>query len=113
MASQWDADSVGKMLAQKAASSGGKVSANVFFDDSVPADELPQVAKRAIETAATRVGKAAKVEIGPVHRLAKSVSVSGDPAVIAELGRLENVKTVLPSEVDDIYPKPVKVKIVE
>lgn len=113
MANQWGAANLGKILTKQAASSGGKVSANVFFHDSVSADELPKAAERAIKRAATRAGKSPAVEIGPVHRIAKSVSVTGDPTVIAELARVQDVKTVLPSEIDDIYPKPVRAKIIK
>jgi hypothetical protein len=34
--------------------------------------------------------------------------VIGDPDVIAELVTVSPVKTVLPSEIEDIYPKPTR-----
>jgi hypothetical protein len=112
MASEWSAKRVREMLEKNAASSG-QASANVFFHDSVSADQLHDVAQQAITQAAKRLGRPPSLKVGPVHRLAKSVSVKGDPSLIAELSNLENVKAILPSEIDDIYPKPVRTRVVE
>ena len=106
--SEWSAENVRRMLKSKAV--GGKVAAQVFFQDGVSGDRLPDAARQAISEAAARVGNAGQVEVGKVHRIAKSVSVKGDPDVIAELANAPGVKTVLPSEIDDIYPKPVTSK---
>lgn len=111
-APDWSPAAVNALLRKQAAGSS-RASANVFFTDSVAADKLSEVAKEAIGTAAAHMGKPASVEIGRVHRLAKSVSVKGDPDIIAELWKSDNVKTILPSEIDDILPKPVKKKIVK
>jgi len=108
----WSADSIRKMLKKQASSPDG-AAANVFFHASVPGTDLAGAAKQAIEQAAKRLGRSASVTVGKVHQLAKSVSVKGDPDVIAELSNLEMVKSVLPSEIKDIYPKPVKRKPVE
>jgi len=109
---EWSADSVRQQL-RKTASPEGGASANVFFHDSVPAAQLAAAAQKAIEQAAERVGRSAGVTVGKIHQLAKSVSVRGDPDVIAELFNLDSVKSILPSQIDDIYPKPVKRKPVE
>jgi hypothetical protein len=97
-------------MLRNTASAGEGASANVFFHDSVPADALTDAAKKAIEQASKRVGRPGEVTVGRVHRLAKSVSVRGDPDIIAELSNLDGVKSILPSQVEDIYPRPVKSK---
>jgi hypothetical protein len=112
MALEWSAKRVREMLEQNAAGSG-QASANVFFHDSVSADQLSDAAQQAVAQAAKRLGRPATLKVGLVHRLAKSVSVKGDPALIAELSNLENVKAILPSEINDIYPKPVRKRVVE
>ena len=48
------------------------------------------------------------VEIGKIHRLAKSFSVRAAPSVIRRMTDLEPVKAVLPSEIEDVMIKPVK-----
>jgi hypothetical protein len=113
MSSEWSAHDIRKKLELGAAGTG-RVSANVFFRDTVSADQLSAAAHDAIEQAAKRLGcSAPDVSVGRVHRLAKSVSVNGDPALIAELSNAGTVKTILPSEINDIYPKPVRKKIIE
>lgn len=105
---EWSSESVNRQL--KNNSRGGSASANVFFDQSIPAEKLSEAATAAIKETAQRIGKPASVSVGRVHKLAKSVSVSGDPEIIAELQSVGPVKAVLPSEVEDILPKPTKVK---
>jgi hypothetical protein len=109
---EWSAERVREMLRKQASSEGG-VAANVFFHASVPGDQLAELAKKAIDQAAKRINSSAKVKVGKIHLLAKSVSVKGDPDVIAELTNLDSVKSILPSQIDDIHPKPVKRKLVE
>jgi hypothetical protein len=113
MPSEWSPEQIRKML-ELGAAAAGSVSANVFFKDAVSADELSAAADDAIKQAAKRLGRAAPdATVGRVHRLAKSVSVRGDPELIAELSNADTVKTILPSKIEDIYPKPVQKKIVE
>jgi hypothetical protein len=109
---EWSAERIRAMLKEKASPTEG-VAANIFFGASVPGDQLADAAQQAIEAAAKRVGSSAQVKVGKVHQLAKSVSVKGDPDVIAELQNVAGVKSVLPSEIDDIYPKPVRQKPVK
>jgi hypothetical protein len=92
---------------ERAASSNGQVSANVFFGEDVPAEDLTQAVERACAEAAAKTG-GAKPTVGKVRSLAKSVSVTGDPETIAALAEVKDVKAVLPSAIEDIYPKPVR-----
>jgi hypothetical protein len=106
---EWSPEAVRRQLKKTAAERAeGSVNAQVFFDESVSADYLPKAAERAITEAAARVGRSACVKVSRVHKLANSVSVIGDPDVIAELVTVSPVKTVLPSEIEDIYPKPTR-----
>jgi hypothetical protein len=95
-----------RQLRQKAAPGEG-VAAQVFFDGSVPPDRLAETANAAMQQAAARTGRKPSLRIGKVHPLANSVSVRGDPDLIADLMEHNQVTSVLPSEIDDIYPKPV------
>src|SRR5262249_57825250 len=47
--------------------------------------------------------------IGRVSNLAKSFSLTAEPAVFDGLARHPRIKSILPSEIADIYPKPTKV----
>jgi len=113
MSSESDSEDIRKALENKAGV-GGRVSANVFFHSKISADALNAAAQSAIKQVAKKLGRSASdVSVGRIHRLAKSVSVDGDPDFIAELSNIDDVKTILPSEVDDVYPKPAKKRIVE
>lgn len=109
---EWSPARIREMLKKQASPDDG-VAANVFFHASVPSAQLADLAKTAIDQAARRLKSSGTVEIGKIHQLAKSVSVKGDPDVIAEMLNQENVKSILPSQIEDIYPKPVERKRVE
>jgi hypothetical protein len=102
----WRPDKVRDVL-KKAAAASGEASANVFFQTSVSAEELPVAARTAIDMASAKTGQS-KPTIEHIHALAKSVSVRGDPDTIAEMASAENVRAILPSEIEDIYPRPIK-----
>lgn len=109
MANQWSPEGLRKALKKEAASTG-TATANVFFQELISPDQLSGAAQQAIEQASVKTGRA-KPEISRVHKLAKSVSVKGDPDTIAEMANAPGVKTILPSQVEDIYPKPVKRRV--
>jgi hypothetical protein len=112
MSSEWSGKDLLEVL--KANGAGGQASANVFFDDSVSADQLAVAAQQAIEQAGNQLGLSSPdATVGHVRRLAKSVSIKGDPALIAGLSKVANVKAILPSEIPDIYPKPVKKRVIK
>jgi hypothetical protein len=103
---EWSTDKVRDAL-KKAAAESGQASANIFFEPSVSAEQLPEAARTAIDKASAKTGTS-KPTIERIHRLSRSVSVRGDPDTIAEMARAENVKAILPSEIDDIYPRPIR-----
>ena len=104
-----DVESVRRDLKEKA-DSENRVRAVVFFNEVAPGSSLPETAKKAIDEAAAKIGKRGSVTIGSVRQSANSASVVGDADAIAEVQSDARVKAVLPSEIDDIYPKPVGVR---
>jgi hypothetical protein len=88
---------------------GGQVAAQIFLHDDTPASDLPDVAKKIVSAAKQKVGKTATAELGKVHQLAKSFSLRADLDTLTAVAKMPDVKTILPSEVTDIFPRPVKV----
>lgn len=107
--SAWATENVLKQLEERTPA-GQAVSAQVFLADTVPAEELAVVAKQIVEAATESAGEPSQpVEIGKIHRLAKSFSVKAAPSVIRELSNLGRVKAVLPSEIQEgMLIRPVK-----
>lgn len=107
--SEW---STHEMLAQLRANTteGEPVSAQVFLHDDASADDLPQLAKSIISAAKKKVGSAATAELGKVHQLAKSFSIQADVDTLAAVANAPGVKTILPSQISDVLPKPRDVK---
>ena len=99
--SQWTKTQVLKHLREKA-QTGEPVKAQVFLNED--AGDVSAVVKT--------IEKAAKtpLQVGKIHKLAKSFSVTADPEALAAIADMPNVKSVLPAEIDDIYPKPLNVK---
>ena len=102
----WSIENVKEQLRRHSGSDG--VSAQVFLNDKVSADQLGATVTAAIEKVGSRLpGRPHDVVLGRINRLAKSVSVRGDAETIGELMREKQIKAVLPSQMADIYPHPV------
>ncbi|MEA2760167.1 MAG: hypothetical protein QOH65_2780 [Methylobacteriaceae bacterium] len=106
---EWSPESIREKL-KRSASPGVGASAQVFLHESVPAGSLSEVLTRMVSAAEKKIGRSASVQVGKLHPLAKSASVTGDPDVIAAMASDSQVKAILPSVIDDIYPKPLNVK---
>jgi hypothetical protein len=106
--SQW---ATANVLAQLRARAGdkGKIAAQVFLHDDSPANDLSDMAQKIVSAAKQKVGKEATAELGKVHQLAKSFSLQADVDTLAAIADMPDVKTILPSEVTDILPRPTKV----
>jgi hypothetical protein len=91
------------------AGEGGQAAAQIFLHDDTPASDLPDVAKKIVSAAKQKVGKTATAELGKVHQLAKSFSLRADVDTLTAVANMPDVKTILPSEITDIFPRPVKV----
>jgi hypothetical protein len=104
---EWDKKSVVERL--RAQSQGSKpVAAQVFLTGEKASGNLSELAQELVKTAASAAeGKVAA--LGRVSNLAKSFSLTAHPDVFAALAKDPAVKSILPSEIDDIYPKPVKI----
>ena len=109
---EWTIGNVIKELRAKARPGEG-VSVQVFLKDDVADDQVHAVVQDIVGGLKDRVKSKVPVALGKVHRMAKSFSVTADPDTMAAIAASPAVKTILPSEIEDVYPKPVKRKTVE
>ena len=107
--SDWSKADVLKRL-RASARPGQPVRAQVFLNDDVGPDDLQAEIEKIVKTAQKRSKAESAPEVGKIYKMAKSFSVNADPETIAALSDLPEVKSVLPAEISDIYPKPVKAK---
>jgi hypothetical protein len=108
---RWEGDAVVRRLRQ--ATKPGRPSAvQVFLNDDVSANDLPEKAKEIVTAMSASLNLPANaIKLGKVFRSAKSFSVSTDIAdVFDALAKRGDVKSILESEQPDILPKPSKVK---
>ncbi|MFL4971947.1 MAG: hypothetical protein ACJ8DQ_03015 [Xanthobacteraceae bacterium] len=104
--SEW---TIPEVLARLRESGKGKpVQAHVFLSDDVPAEQLPDLARQMITAAKKKVGEHAAAELGKIHGLAKSFSLKADVDTLSAVAKMPNIKAILPSEVEDVFPRPVK-----
>jgi hypothetical protein len=94
---------------RRQAQATGTAAAQVFLTDAGTEADLADTVRRAVDEAAQAAGTASKPSIGRISPLAKSFSLTAEPEVFAALVRHPGIKSILPSVVPDIYPKPVKV----
>jgi len=102
---QWSVPEVLEKLRARTAK-GAAVSAQVFLHDDTPAENLQKVAEKIVDAARKKVGKHATAELRKVHQLAKSFSIQADVDTLSAVANTPEVKTILPSEIPDILPKP-------
>ena len=102
---EWSASEVLARL-RAGAEQGQPVSVQVFLHDDVPAKGLQQTAKKIVDAAKKKVGKHASAELHKVHQLAKSFSLKADLDTLTAVAGAPGVKTILPSDIPDILPKP-------
>jgi hypothetical protein len=87
----------------------GVVTAQVFLHDTFLHDAAGDLAQAARNLLAAAGASTDKASIGRVSNLAKSFSLTASPDVFAALARLPAVKAILPSQIDDVYPKPTRI----
>jgi hypothetical protein len=96
---------VAKLLAE---AEGARVSAVLFLDGSIPAGDIEKRVHHLIDEAEqAKVESSGPAKIRQVNKYAKSVALEADRGVLEAICRSADVKTVLPSEVEDIHPRPV------
>jgi hypothetical protein len=99
-----DVDSVLDSIAARTPP-GQDARLQVFLHGSVSPAKTADLARTIVTSAAARAGHAPSVV--SVQKLARSFLVSGDVKDLRAIARHADVKTVLPSEIADAYPKPV------
>jgi hypothetical protein len=105
----WKTEAVIDQLRTQARESG-EAAAQIFLQGPDAGGDLAEVARKLVGAASgTAKGKSHKASIGRVSKLAKSFSLTADPEVFARLAKEPSVKAILPSQIDDVYPKPVKI----
>jgi hypothetical protein len=106
--SEWDKKAVVERL--RAQSKGSKpVAAQVFLSGDKAGGNLSELAQELVKAATSKAAGKDKPAVGRVSNLAKSFSLTAHPDVFAALANDPAVKSILPSEIEDIYPKPVKI----
>ena len=105
---KWRKDQVLEAL-EAATPPGGSAGAQVFLDDSVPAEELGAEVKRIVDKATAVSAAASPPEIGKIHPRARSFSIRAAPSVLREISGQRQVKAVLPSEIEEgVSIEPIK-----
>ncbi len=105
---EWSKEAVIRQLRRKAAD-GRSVRAQVFLKDDVSSGQLRDVVEQNVEDAKSQVGQSGtSATVGKIHNLAKSFSIDATPDVVEAIAAMPSVKSILPSEISDIYPRPVK-----
>ncbi|UVC12308.1 hypothetical protein IHQ71_29215 (plasmid) [Rhizobium sp. TH2] len=92
----WEKADVMKHLEQSGSAEPGL---QVFLSEDVPNSEVETLAHEIVKTAGG-------ASIGPVSRIAKSFAVHGDVSMLRKIAGDSRVKSILPTAVDDILPKP-------
>ena len=110
--SEWEISSVLKTLRQQS-KADQPPTAQIFLDDSVKVDakSFEALAQEILDAASTQSGnQKSATKIGKLHPLAKSFSVTAHPDIFNEIYKSPSVKSILPSQISDIYPKPTDSK---
>jgi len=109
--SEWESEAVAKRL-RETTSPGQPSSVQVFLNDEISANDLPEKAKEIVNDMSASLSLPADaIKIGKVYRSAKSFSLSTDvPDVFDAIVKRGEVKTILESAQPDILPKPKDVK---
>ena len=108
---EWEAEAVAKRL-RETTSPGQPSSVQVFLNDEISANDLPEKAKEIVKDMSASLNLPADaIKIGKMYRSAKSFSLSTDvPSVFDAIAKRSEVKTILESAQPDILPKPRNVK---
>ncbi len=105
---EWEMDSVLKTLRQQSTVEQPP-TAQIFLDESVKVDAktFETLAQEILDAASAQISnQTSTTKIGKLHPLAKSFSVTAHPDIFHEIYKSPSVKSILPSQISDIYPKP-------
>lgn len=102
----WSLESVLEAL-ERTAGPDGRASAVVFLNDDVDRKTFDVTVENLVRDALAESGLTCEQPtIERTSRLAKSFSLLASPALFSAIAKRPEVKSILPSEIDDIYPKP-------
>ena len=88
---------------------GEKVSVHVFLHGASGDPKLEDEVKNIVERAAGAAGDSlGGPEIRKISRLARSFSLSAEPRTLEALAKQPEVKGILPAQIEDVYPAPVR-----
>jgi hypothetical protein len=91
-------------LREQAKRSGGVATAQVFLFPSET--DVNEAARQIVNETSSLIGLGSKLpSIGRVSPLAKSFSLTAEPALFEALARNPRVKSILPSLGSNIYPR--------
>lgn len=108
MPDEWSTEKVLEMLRTNARR-GERASAQVFLDKNIPPEDVKTTAEAIVQKAEAEADSPrSSAEVGKIHKSARSFSVKADPDLIAKIAASKDVTAILPSEIKDIHPKPVK-----
>jgi hypothetical protein len=107
--SDWDIKTVLERLRVEARASGSAV-AQVFLHGDATGANLEKTAQALIDAAKINAEPhQGSATIGMFSPLSKSFLLTAPPEVFETLAKSSSVKSILPSSVDDILPKPTKI----
>jgi hypothetical protein len=82
---------------------GKKASIQVFLRDGVASSKVQKTSEKIVNS----VDPIHSSKMGRVRSLSKSFSIEGEVDVLERIAHHPDVKAILPSQVEDIYPKPI------
>lgn len=82
---------------------GQKASIQVFLRDGVEASEVQKKSRDIVDSA----DPIHSAKMGRVRSFSKSFSIEGEVEILERIAHHPDVKSILPSEAEDIFPKPV------
>ncbi|MDA4845256.1 hypothetical protein [Hoeflea poritis] len=106
--SKWKKAAVVESL-RKQARPNRPPTAQIFLEENIDlgSSSLEGFIRHFVEHASIKSkGTSVGPEIGKLHHMARSFSVTADPEFFAEIAKSPLVKSILPTKVDDIFPKP-------
>ncbi|MFN3685323.1 hypothetical protein [Salinarimonas sp.] len=105
----WDPPAVIAALRRQAQTSpDGTVSVQVFLTQAVAPDAVADCARHIVGGACDAIGaREGRAQVGRVSRIARSFTLQAAPSLIERVIGDERVSAVLPSQIDDIRPKPI------
>jgi Peptidase inhibitor I9 len=105
----WSKDEVVARVREQS-KSGKTPSVQVFLAPDIAGEDADAAYRSLKEQAMPAVKSPDHPVVGQYRKLSRSFSVQADPDTIEKISRNPNVSAILPSEVEDILPKPKDVK---